>query len=158
MSSVVNSKTGKGFTLLEALVALLVVSVGILAIVAMQVKAMQGAHVSYQRSVATLAAQDMVERLWIELGRTASSTKVCPDSSKTMADGSQVLDDWHDTWSLLIPTLIKDSGNTVTRVSGDECQLKIVVEWVDERFAGDNFETEDVSELVYMAKFIGDEP
>src|SRR5690554_8195605 len=57
----------KGFTLLEALIALLVLSIGMLGVAAMQLKALQGAHAAYQRSIASLAAQDAQERLWASM-------------------------------------------------------------------------------------------
>ncbi len=62
-----NSGSQSGFTLIEALVALLVLSIGMLGVAAMQLKALQGAHVAYQRSIASLAAQDAQERLWAEV-------------------------------------------------------------------------------------------
>ncbi len=58
-----------GFTLIEALVALLVLSIGLLGVAAMQLEALQGAHAAYQRSIASLAAQDVQERLWAEVAQ-----------------------------------------------------------------------------------------
>ncbi len=53
-----------GFTLLEVLVALLVLSVGTLGCVALQLNALQATHSAYQRSLASLIAADAGERLW----------------------------------------------------------------------------------------------
>lgn len=61
--------TQRGFSLIEALIALLVLSIGLIGVAAMQVKALQSATAGYQRSVATLAAVDAQERLWAELFR-----------------------------------------------------------------------------------------
>ncbi|WP_151442379.1 type IV pilus modification protein PilV [Halomonas lysinitropha] len=158
-----------GFTLIEALVALLVLAVGVLGLATMQLKAMQGAHVSYQRSVATMAAQDMVERLWIQLGMQAvgSSSVVCPDvkddvlvkSSDPLVVTEQlsetVLDQWYEKWSVFIPSLVKNnagSGGSDT-VARNGCRYTITVKWNDERFA-----SEEVSELVYLASIIGEVP
>jgi type IV pilus assembly protein PilV len=57
-----------GFTLLEVLVALLVLSVGTLGCVALQLNALQATHSAYQRSLASLIAADVGERLWQGLG------------------------------------------------------------------------------------------
>lgn len=54
----------RGFTLIEALVAMLILSIGLLGVAAVQVKSIQYSHASYQRSVAVVQANDLVERLW----------------------------------------------------------------------------------------------
>lgn len=153
----------RGFTLIEALVALLVLSVGLVGLAMMQVKAMQSSHVAYQRSVATIAAQDMVERLWIELGRSAPASIVCPEATDVVADSDPektILEQWHDRWVQKIPGLTMNSSgtdDTVIRSSPSDsdyvrCKYTITVRWQDERFDG-----EDVSELVYIASLIGEE-
>lgn len=59
----------RGFSLIEALIALVVLSIGLIGVAAMQLKALQSATAGYQRSVVTLAAVDAQERLWVELAR-----------------------------------------------------------------------------------------
>ncbi|WP_386080129.1 type IV pilus modification protein PilV [Vreelandella sp. F11] len=59
----------RGFSLIEALIALLVLSIGLIGIAAMQLKALQSANTGYQRSVASVAAVDAQERLWAELAK-----------------------------------------------------------------------------------------
>tara|TARA_R110002012_G_scaffold109370_6_gene253134 strand:+ start:794 stop:1228 length:435 start_codon:yes stop_codon:yes gene_type:complete len=57
----------RGFSLIEALIALLVLSIGLIGVAAMQLKALQSANAGYQRSVASVAAVDAQERLWAAL-------------------------------------------------------------------------------------------
>lgn len=155
-----------GFTLIEVLVALLVLAVGVLGMASMQLKAMQSAHAAYQRSIATMAAQDMVERLWMQLGKQAVDTGSieCPDASDTAYNTEfgtpdatdTVLEEWHSEWVEFIPTLVKDNAgeagtDTVNRESG--CKYTVTIKWQDERFLG-----EDVSSLVYVTRVIGVEP
>ncbi len=52
-----------GFTLMEVLVAFLILSVGLLGLAGLQMKGLAYAHQSYQRSLATLLAQDMADRM-----------------------------------------------------------------------------------------------
>lgn len=159
-----------GFTLVEALVALVVLAVGVLGLASMQLKAMQGAHVSYQRSVATMAAQDMVERLWIQLGMqgVGSGGVTCPNAVDTLliknpdydpdVAGEEptepvdpvktVFDLWYEEWVQLLPTLVNDVSTTVVKESAT-CRYTITVAWVDERFTG-----EQVSELVYKTSIM----
>lgn len=154
-----------GFTLVEALVALVVLAVGILGLASMQLKAMQGAHVSYQRSVATMAAQDMVERLWIQLGMQGAGSGVvtCPGADDTVLiknpdatstditiNGSKtVYELWYEEWVQILPTLVDDVSTAVDRDSAT-CRYTITVVWGDERFSGE----EEVSELVYRTSII----
>ncbi|HEY9816903.1 MAG TPA: type IV pilus modification protein PilV [Candidatus Obscuribacterales bacterium] len=149
----------RGFTLIEALVALLVLSVGLLGLAMMQVKSMKNTHVAYQRSIATIAAQDIVERLWVELGRGAPASIVCPEATHVVAGSTPektILEQWHDEWEQFIPSLVMDSDGstgtqTVVKDGTVACKYTITVQWVDERF-GD----ESVSELVYVASLIGE--
>lgn len=152
------SKVGneKGFSLIEALVAILILSLGLLGVVAMQLNAMKSAHVAYQRSIATIAAQDMVERLWIALGNGAPTSIVCPDPA------GGILDDWHSEWVQFMPTLAKSGAVERGAISGiGACEYTINVAWSDDRFFKtlDGIEVnENVSNLVYVAKLIGEEP
>ncbi|MGO2242002.1 MAG: type IV pilus modification PilV family protein [Halomonas sp.] len=57
----------RGFSLIEALIALVILSVGLIGVAAMQLKALHGATTGYQHSIANLAAVDAQERLWAQL-------------------------------------------------------------------------------------------
>lgn len=54
----------RGFTLIEALVALALLAVGLLGVAAMQLKALNAAEQGYRDAHAHLAAIDAQERLW----------------------------------------------------------------------------------------------
>lgn len=66
-----------GFTLIEVLITVLITSIGLLALAAMQARALQDSHSSFQRTVAIVQANDLVERLWA--GR-CSGTVVFPST------------------------------------------------------------------------------
>ena len=55
--------TAAGFSLVEVLIALLVTSVGLLGLAALQVVSLKQNHGAYLRSQATALAHDMVERM-----------------------------------------------------------------------------------------------
>ncbi|WP_355661988.1 type IV pilus modification protein PilV [Halomonas salifodinae] len=129
-----------GFTLLEALIAILVLSFGLLGVAAMQLKAMQSAHLSYHRSIATLAAQDAVERLWAAIDTAAGE---CPDPSVSIES------DWIDHWDEKLPGMELSSEINLSSV----CQYAIAVSWGDNRFGG-----ESVSDLTYVVRLPGESP
>ncbi len=53
----------RGFTMLEVLVAIMVIAVGLLGMAALQLQAMRQGQSAYQRSVATQLAYDMSDRM-----------------------------------------------------------------------------------------------
>jgi type IV pilus assembly protein PilV len=52
-----------GFTLIESLVALMVMSIGLLGVAALQLASLQANHGAFQRTQATFLAQDIVDRM-----------------------------------------------------------------------------------------------
>lgn len=118
-----------GFTLIEALVAVLVLSFGLLGAAAMQLKSMQSAHASYQRSIASLIASDVQDRVW------ATSAFVAGDCDAVMAES--VEESVNSFWS--------ESGEdykgqvTLPDISisliHDSCSYVVELSWVDDRFA-----------------------
>jgi type IV pilus assembly protein PilV len=141
-----------GFTLLEVLIAVLVLSLGLLGVAAMQLKALQSSHVSYQRSVATLAAQDAVERLWGTMMIIDPDVGyiICPRGDEVNGGDGElgVNGEWRSYWVSegKLPGL-KDEG-PISVVS--PCVYQISIEWEDGRFEG-----EGVSTLSYLVGLPG---
>lgn len=79
------SKQQRGVALLEALITMVVVSVGLLGVAALQLKSLQFSYGSYQRTLASVQANDLVERLWANL---------CVLSDDTQRNA--VYTDWED--------------------------------------------------------------
>ncbi|MGQ0332787.1 prepilin-type N-terminal cleavage/methylation domain-containing protein [Halomonas elongata] len=126
----------QAFTLLEALVALLVLSVGLLGMASVQLESLRGAHVGYQRGLASLAAQDAVELLWsrLEAGR-------CPGLGAEEAD-------WEARWRARIPGL---QGRV--EPAGDDCTYVVTLEWQASRLAD-----EGETSFVYTTRLPGESP
>ena len=127
--------TQRGFSLIEALIALLVLSIGLIGVAAMQVKALQSATAGYQRSVATLAAVDAQERLWAQLAQNVS----CDE----MVDN--VLSDWQDDWFVGSDTPIRYFSGAIT-LRSEACEFEIAVT------AGDSGPTEENEPLTYTVR------
>ncbi|EWH00613.1 type IV pilus modification protein PilV [Halomonas sp. BC04] len=138
-SHVVRTRSGaRGFTLIEALIALLVLSIGLLGVAAMQIKALQSAHVGYQRAAASLAAKDAVELLW---SRFNADEMECPDLGDEEAA-------WEARWQHFIPGL-----ETSVTPSGDECVFDVVLKWSDGRL-GDSGD----ADFTYTTRLPGSRP
>ncbi len=122
----------RGFSLIEALIALLVLSIGMLGAAAIQLNALQGAHIAYQRSIATLAAQDAQERLWAQMAKGGG----CPDWS----DARELNElDWNDAWSGYLPGFADASSvDPETSGSNADCKFTITISWAEARSADEN--------------------
>ena len=120
-------KRQHGFTLIEALVALAILSFGLMGIAAMQLNALNSASRGYQHSVATLAAVDAQERLWQKLREAEGCTSVELGFSDAKAD-------WKKHWERDTPS--NPLRNATLDITGNSCTYTITVTL-------DNVENED---------------
>ncbi len=136
----------KGISLIEVMIALVVISIGLIGMAAMQMNTLQFVHSAHYRSMATTVALDLEERLWLEIAD--SDLEGCPDV--TLADGSAADDllahwsrdnvggeganawNWSNARMLKVPnlTLTADTPNTFTRV----VEVPITLSWNESRF------------------------
>ncbi|MEQ4539918.1 MAG: type IV pilus modification protein PilV [Billgrantia sp.] len=105
-----------GFTLLEALIALLVLSIGLLGVAAMQLKALQSAHAGYQRALVSLIAIDAQERTWALMSQ--HPTKHCSVDAESA---------WSDYWGGVLDFSYSLSEDAA-------CEYEVEITWTDQRF------------------------
>lgn len=112
----------RGFSLIEALIALVVLSIGLIGVAAMQLKALQSATAGYQRSVVTLAAVDAQERLWAELAQLADGGDDCSVITPQQArapSGVSVEEQWKNWWG------DDDASNPLRSVNWENSNIKL---------------------------------
>ena len=117
----------KGFTLIESLVALLVLSFSLLGLAALQLNALQSASAAYQRSLASLIALDVQERIW------AASAEAAGDCGDVLDSGVEAVSNSY--WSgddyvgqETLPNL------EISLASPSLCVFDIMLVWDDLRF------------------------
>ena len=116
----------RGFSLIEALVALVVLSVGLMGVAAMQLKALQSANTGYQHSLASVAAVDAQERLWAALS-TLDSGETCEDLNLSTVEEAWKEDWFADNDQNPLRNAKKDQSR-IGRDSGEEqCRFKVVL-------------------------------
>ena len=111
-TSPVNFKRARGVTLIEVLIAVLVLSVGLLGLGALQGVALQSGQLSYQRTQATNMAYRVADEF---------------RAHRSLQQPPQVIrDNWDTEMAQLLP-----NGTLTHARSGDE--LEITVTWRDDR-------------------------
>jgi type IV pilus assembly protein PilV len=123
-----------GFSLIEVLIALIVLSVGLIGTAALTVISLQSVHSALYTSIASGIALDFEERLWLE---AALEPEGCPSETNVL---SATLLDW-------------DSANTFLRLPSDfevlieEDEISqqgrarlipLIISWPETRFVGLN--------------------
>ncbi len=115
--------SASGFTLLEVLITLVILSIGLVSIAALQAQLLRDSYSSLQRTVVSVQANDLVERLWA--GRCDGTN--FPDAIfLAWADesaGSPLFDGW---------TVDPDSS------LGAGPEYEIQISWDDSRASRDN--------------------
>ncbi len=137
---------GQGFTLIEVLVAVLVLSIGVLGLVGLHSAALRNNQSAYQRSQAAILINDMADKMRSNMAidysaiTAVSHATSCVSYSGTASSCSATeiaerdLYDWQDTLSTVLP-----SGSGVVTVSG--AVTTVVISWDDDRDAGTADET-----------------
>lgn len=79
-----------GFSLIEVLIALVLLALGTLALFNLEFRALQNAQLAYSRSVASVVAMDAAEHLWAEQARAGGDSCL---SQSVLNDVAAALED-----------------------------------------------------------------
>ena len=85
-NSLSGKRTSKGFTLIEVLIALLVLAIGLVGIAAMHLNGLRNAHSSYYTSIASTVALDFEERLWLAMADVDTGCLSLTEVNAAIAD------------------------------------------------------------------------
>lgn len=120
------SRSTAGFSLIEVLIAVLVLSVGLLGLAGMQATSLRFNHNAYMRSQATFLAHDMLERM--RANRDQASTYAIGIGEDAAGDGlaAQDLAQWKARLARELP-----QGDGAVAVDGS--LVTVLVQWDDAR-------------------------
>lgn len=131
-----------GFTLLEVLIAILVLSIGLLGLAGLMASSIRNNHSAYQRTQATWLAYDIVDRMRVNRAaalaanyNTALGVPAACAAAPVLAGSiaAQDLTGWKNLLACALP-----AGDGAVVVRGNR-RVSVTVEWNDSRGTlGDN--------------------
>jgi type IV pilus assembly protein PilV len=135
-------RRAKGFSLLEALITIVVVAIGLLGVAGMQVASIKLADLSQTRTIGVLLANDIIDRIRANsgnVGQYATSFGPPPSAIATVADRD--LREWKLAMANATRGLPSGDGSVVVTAdavcSGTTCtRVDITVRWDEQRQRG----------------------
>lgn len=133
-----------GMTLIEVLVTLVLISVGLLGVAALQMTSLRNNHEAYFRSQASILAADILERIRADaMGFRAGEYDV--DFNGTGAEGTTAgrdLEDWQEQIDRLLPG---GEATAAGRIERDGRIATITIRWMERPMVG-SFAAPDAEE------------
>lgn len=129
--------TQQGFALLEALIAMFMTAGVLLGLGMLHLKSMQQSALTTQRTIATIQANDLIDRIWASVCSLDDSSGQLDQSTSGQMYAMEV--QWQNRWKVI--------GNTSTFVQGLTANQKAL----HDRMNGwnGNLEVEDASKRRY---------
>lgn len=138
-----------GLSLIEVLIALVVLSIGLTGMAALHLNSLQSVHSAHYRSMASAISLDFEERLWLEVSTASDADLVdgCPNTSHVADElleywsNPQSGWDWSDAEKLQLPNLQVSVGDAVAGEAWTE--IPITLAWAENRFRDQEMESFD---------------
>ena len=128
----ISRRRGRGFTLIEALVALLALSIGLLGVAALQLSGLRNNLSAAWRSQATYLSYDIIDR--IRANRDRRTNYTCALGAVPAASvGAPVAQNDLAEWKANLAAALPGGDGTVTVNGADNTTVIVTVEWSDER-------------------------
>lgn len=119
----------KGFTLIEVLVAILVLSVGLFGLGGLMITGMKNNQSSYQRTQATWLAYDMADRIRTNRSK-ALEEDYDVDLATTPGADTTIVETDIRAWKAVLARTLPNGRGSIDVVPADR-SLRVIVEWND---------------------------
>lgn len=140
-----NAPSGsRGFTLVEILVTLVVLSIGLLGLAGLQLNGLKSNHSAYLRSQATILTQDIIDRMRVnrisaitgsyDISLGDDPTQVSCEGPGADCTAASLADSDLSEWKGLLEDSLPSGDGSITRTTvGAETHVSIVVQWDDSK-------------------------
>ena len=122
-----------GFTLLEVLVAMLVLSIGLLGLAGLMAANMRNNHSAYYRSQATWLAYDLIDRVRVNRANALLQQYDVTLAAASPSSGIAKLD--IDDWKATLARALPEGDGSVDVVPATRA-LTVIIQWNDARGTG----------------------
>ncbi len=121
-------RSQSGFSIIEVLVAMLVLAIGLLGLAALQAQGLRFNHDAYIRTQATHLASDIIDRMRTNRANIADYRDADPGGAcdPAAATVSNDLTCWYDALAFVLP-----SGNGAITDNGADNFYDVTVRWLD---------------------------
>ncbi len=119
-----------GFTLIEVLVALVILAIGALGVTAVQIRGLRFGHDAYLRSQATILAYDITERLRANADNAASYVSSADPAGTCSATAAGITNDLN-CWYERIAQTLPGASAAIAPVAGNAGAYRITISWLD---------------------------
>lgn len=129
-----NKARQSGFTLLEILVAIVVLSIGLLGLAGLMATSMRNNHSAYQRTQATWLAYDVIDRMRVNRAAALTESYDIPLATATSPSAGLAkldIDDWKTTLERTLP-----AGDGSVDVTPGTRAVTVIIQWNDTRGTG----------------------
>jgi type IV pilus assembly protein PilV len=138
-----SQRRGGGFTLVEALVALLALSIGLLGVAALQLTGLRNNLSAAWRSQATYLSYDIIDRMRANRDRRLDYN--CALGAACMPGGVATID--LAAWKANLAAALPGGVGSVVVDGTDNTTVTVIVQWTDERGAGAQLFFQTVSRI-----------
>ena len=130
-----NTSRQSGFSLLEVMIAVLVLAIGLLGLTALQAQGLRGGSGAHLRAQATLLAYDMMERLRADFDNARMGAyNLAMAADPPLAGGGVFTDDETRRWMEQVAALLPGSDASINCDAIGICT--VTIQWDESRAAG----------------------
>ena len=133
----VKYKTQHGFSLLEVLIALLVLSIGLLGLAALQTISLKANHSAYTRTQAIYLAYDIMDRIKANrIQALAGDYDLAMNASPPAASATNLADTDLNEWITDFVAVLLPGGDGSVDCTTTTSVCTVVVQWDESRLGG----------------------
>ncbi len=128
----------KGFTLLEVLVAIVVLSIGLLGLAGLMATSMRNTHSAYQRTQAAWLAYDVIDRMranlpYVNATPLPNDYDIALGTATSASSGLAAAD--INNWKTTLANALPAGDGSVTTTPATK-RVTVIVQWNDSRGTG----------------------